>query len=68
MLDIMLQILEAGAGINVYECVLNLRSQRCFMVQTEVRYIIIPSAEYDIKPYTHLHAQHYLASSLSTIT
>ena len=36
VLDIMLQVLEAQAGINVYECILKLRAQRCSMVQTEV--------------------------------
>ena len=37
VLDIMLQVLEAQAVINVYQCILNLRRQRCMMVQTEVR-------------------------------
>ena len=36
VLDIMLQVLEAQAGINVYHCILKLRRQRCSMVQTEV--------------------------------
>ena len=40
VLDIMLQVLEAKAGINVYECILKLRTQRCHMVQTEVFNII----------------------------
>lgn len=37
VLDIMLQVIEAESCINVYECILELRAQRCFMVQTEVR-------------------------------
>ena len=36
VLDIMLQVLEAQAGINVYHSILKLRRQRCSMVQTEV--------------------------------
>ena len=40
VLDIMLQVLEAGAGINVYDCILKLRSQRSCMVQTEVRGVL----------------------------
>ena len=43
VLDIILQVLEAEASINVYECILKLRAQRCLMVQTEVSDSLVSS-------------------------
>uniref|UniRef100_A0A0N4ZBH1 protein-tyrosine-phosphatase n=1 Tax=Parastrongyloides trichosuri TaxID=131310 RepID=A0A0N4ZBH1_PARTI len=47
VIDCMLERLRYENTVDIYECVCNLRSQRCYMVQTDDQYIFIHDAVLD---------------------
>lgn len=47
VIDCMLERLRYDNTVDIYECVCNLRSQRCYMVQTDDQYIFIHDAVLD---------------------